>query len=332
MILFGKKIDKQAVLTFLSWLDELEVKPRHVFCTFVVLLLLWIPFPAFATFAASLLGGFLLFQQIKAFNRRAAAAENTAQAMQRTAESTEKGNVAERFKSAIDHLSNESVSVRLGGIYALHHLAQEEENYRVRVFEILCAHIRQTTTDKNYTICPSIGHLSTSILSDVKPTTEIASLLTLLFISKDRMVYEDLAANLQYANLEGAVLSNSNLQYADLEGTNLQDAWLARAKLNHACLVGANMASAYAREANMTGAELRLAVASHVDFGNANLRNVNFDRADCCDSSFTTARNLKAEQFKSVQYLYGAKFSAKLKHKIQSKYPDVLNSQPPKDY
>ena len=130
MILFGQKIDKQAVLTFLSWLDELEVKPRHVFCAFGALTFIWLISPAFATFAASLLGGFLLFQQIKAFNLRAAAAENTAQAMQRTAESTEKGNVAERFKSAIEHLGNKSASVRLGGVYALHHLAQEEENYR----------------------------------------------------------------------------------------------------------------------------------------------------------------------------------------------------------
>ena len=331
MILFGQKIDKQAVLTFLSWLDAFEIKPRHVFCTFGFLLLLWIPFPAFATFAASLLGGFLLFQQIKAFNLRAAAAENTAQAMQRTAESTEKGNVAERFKNAIEHLRHESVSIRLGGVYELHHLAQEEENYRTRVFEILCAHIRQTTTDENYITRPPTNHLSTGHLPKVKPTTEIESLLTLLFISKDRTVYENLRANLQYANLEGARLSDSKLQYADLEGANLQDAWLARAELNHAYLIDANMANAYAKETNMTGAVLLFAVASHVDFDNANLRNVNFDRANCCDSSFTTARNLKAEQFKSVQYLHGAKFSAKLKKEIQSKYPDVLNKQPPTD-
>ena len=30
----------------------------------------------------------------------------------------------------------------LGGIYMLHHIAQEVEDYRKRVFEILCAHIR----------------------------------------------------------------------------------------------------------------------------------------------------------------------------------------------
>ena len=326
MILLGQKIDKQAVLTFLSWLDELEVKPRHVFCTFVVLLLLWIPFPAFATFAASLLGGFLLFQQIKAFNLRAVAAENTAQAMQRTAESTEKGNVAERFKSAIDHLSNESVSVRLGGIYALHNLAQEEENYRIRVFEILCAHIRQTTTDENYTPRPPVGFSPT-----VTPTIEIASILTLLFVSKDRMIYENLAANLQHANLEGAGLNDSKLQFADLEGANLQGAFLASAKLNYAFLSDANIASAYVQDSDMTSATLAFAVASDVNFDNANLHNVDFDFADCRGSSFVSAQNLKAEQFKPVCYLHGAKFAEELKQEIQSKYPDALDSQPPTD-
>ena len=63
---------------------------------------------------------------------------------------TEKGNIAERFKNAIEHLGKGSVSVRLGGIYALHHIAHEVEEYRKRVFEILCAHIRETTTHMEY--------------------------------------------------------------------------------------------------------------------------------------------------------------------------------------
>ena len=99
--------------------------------------------PEFAKFVGYLIGGVLAVWQVVASNRRATAAE-------KTAESMEKGNVAERFKNAIEHLGHESVSVRLGGIYALHHIAQEEENYRKRVFEILCAHIRETTVDESY--------------------------------------------------------------------------------------------------------------------------------------------------------------------------------------
>ena len=87
-----------------------------------------------------LIGGVLLIWQISVAGRRATAAE-------KTAELTEKGNIAERFKNAIEHLGNDSASVRLGGVYALHHIAQEVEDYRKRVFEILCAHIRETTTD-----------------------------------------------------------------------------------------------------------------------------------------------------------------------------------------
>ena len=282
--------------------------------------------PEKAEFAAYLIGVALLVCQIVVSGFRAAATDKTARAMQQTADSTDKGNVAERFKNAVEHLGHESVSVRLGGVYALHHLAQEEENYRKKVFDILCAHIRQTTTDENYVIRPPTSHLPI-----VQPTVEIASILKLLFTSQDRVVYENLKANLQFANLEGAMLNGSQLQCADLEGVNLQGASLIDAELNIAYLGGANMANAHAKNADMTSAILLFAVASNVNFDNANLRNVNFDLADCRDSSFTTARNLEAKQFESVRYLHGAKFSAKLKKEIQSKYPDILNRRPPKD-
>ena len=323
---FDKKTDKQTFSAAMDTLDTMELKAQHIVGVVLFLSVVWLFSSDFAEFLAYVIGALLLLQQIRASNRRATAAEDTAKAMQQTAASTEKGNIAERFKNAVEHLGHKSVSVRLGGVYALHHLAQEEENYRERVFEILCAHIRQTTTDENYTPRPP-----TDYSRNVTPTIEIASILTLLFTSKDRMVYEDLSANLQYANLEGATLNDSELQGADLECVNLQDASLIDAKLNNAYLGGANMANAYVREIDMTGAVLLFAVASDVDFDKANLRNVDFNLADCRDSSFTTARNLKAEQFKPGCYLHGAKFSAKLKKEIQSKYPGALDSQPPKD-
>ena len=322
-----KKTDKQTFSAAMDTLDTMEFKVQHIVGVVLLLGVVWLFSSGLAEFLAYLMGALLLLQQIRASNRRATAAENTAKAMQQTAESTEKGNVAERFKNAVEHLGHESASVRLGGVYALHNLAQEEgEDYRKRVFQILCAHIRKTTTDENYTHRPPAGHART-----VAPTVEIMSILNLLFISKDRMVYKNLIANLQHANLEGARLNDSKLQDADLEGVNLQGAFLARAKLNKASLFDANMANARVKDSDMTGAILAFAVASDVDFGNANLHNVDFNYTDCRGSSFVLAQNLKAEQFKPVCYLHGAKFSAKLKKEIQSKYPEVLDSQPPKD-
>ena len=323
---FDKKTDKQAFSAAMDTLDTMEFKAQHIVGVALLLGVVWLFSSGLAEFLAYLMGALLLLQQIRASNRRATAAENTAEAMQQTAASTEKGNIAERFKNAVEHLGHKSASVRLGGVYALHHLAQDEENYCERVFEILCAHIRQTTTGKNYTPRPPAGYART-----VAPTIEIMSILNLLFISKDRMVYKNLTANLQYANLEGARLNDSKLQGANLGGVNLQGALLARAKLNNAFLFDANIANAFMPDSDMTDAVLAFAVASDVDFDKTNLHNVDFKLADCRGSSFTSAQNLKAEQFKSVRYLHGAKFSEELKQEIQSKYPDVLNKQPPKD-
>ena len=67
-----------------------------------------------------------------------------------------------------------STSVRLGGVYALHHIAQEVEDYRKRVFEILGAHIRATTTDAAYKPRNADN-------KKIQPTIEIQNILNLLF-------------------------------------------------------------------------------------------------------------------------------------------------------
>ena len=315
MILFGQKIDKQAVLTFLSWLDGLEVKPWHVYCTFVVLLLIWLACPAFATFAASLLGGILLFQQIKAFNLRATAAEKTAGAMQRTAESTEKGNIAERFKNAIEHLSNESVSVRLGGIYALHHLAHEEDDHRKRVFEILCAHIRGTTSDKAKYEPRQIADTPL-----VQPSIEIASVLQLLFVlDEDSKIYWHLKANLEGSNLERATLHRAYLCRADLRAANLKSALLEHANLTKAKLFAADMASANLQHAILIGANL----------GEANLDDVNFYKADCQYCNFVSAKNLRVDQLWDVRSLHKAKLRDDIKKQLELSNSKLFN--PPTD-
>ena len=151
-----------------------------------------------------LIGGLLFFWQIYVAGRRATAAE-------KTAELTEKGNIAERFKNAIEHLGNDSVSVRLGGVYALHHIAQEVEDYRKRVFEILCAHIRETTTDTAYK--------PRNVDSEkIKPTIEIQSILNLLFNeTQGKEIYKGLQVNLEGADLRGIYLNKANLQKCEFK-------------------------------------------------------------------------------------------------------------------
>ena len=103
------------------------------------------------------MGGVLLALQVWMSHRRAKAMEDAASAQSeatnqhaRANQNTEQGQRQERLKNAIEHLGHRSVSVRLGGAYELLHLAQDTEDLRQTVHDILCAHIRETTTEGEY--------------------------------------------------------------------------------------------------------------------------------------------------------------------------------------
>ncbi len=103
------------------------------------------------------MGGVLFVLQVRASHRRARAMEKSATAQAKATEqharanrNTEQGQRQERLKNAIEHLGNKSQSVRMGGAYELFHLAEDTPQLRQTVFDILCGHIRRTTSEDEY--------------------------------------------------------------------------------------------------------------------------------------------------------------------------------------
>ena len=192
------------------------------------------------------MGGILLAMQAVIANRRAKAMEETAKAQAKATkeqakanENTERGQRQERLKNAIEHLGHASDSVRLGGAYELFHLAQDTKELRQTVMDILCAHIRRTTGETEYR-----GKYKS------KPSEEVQSLLTLLFVQEHK-VFEGCHINLQGSWLNGANLREARLRRANLMETHLQDA-----KLEEAYLQGARLVQTHLQRANLFGAEL----------------------------------------------------------------------------
>ncbi len=277
--------------------------------TFLVVIFLFVH-EELAIFISTLLGGGLLIWQIYAYHKRASASEKTAEAMQRTAEATEKGNVAERFKNAIEHLGNADASVRLGGIYALHSIAQEVEEYKVRVFEILCAHIRERTNSDNYEKEQVKG-----IGENKLPSNEIQSILDLFFNRDEgRETYDGLEANLQGAKLNGAKLVKSKLEKAILGGANLQEAILSGANLQGAVLYGANLQKAFLDRANLQEAKLFGA-----NFQGARLFGANLQGADL------RVAKLEACQLLKVKTLYEAKLDTEIENEIKEQKRELFS-------
>ena len=233
-----------------------------------------------------------------AANKRANAIDATAREQVNATKNTEEGQRQERLKNAIEHLGHSSDSVRMGGAHELFHLAKDTKKLRQTVLDILCAHIRQTTTGqmirgKNY----QAEH-------KIKPSEEIQGLLTLLFMDEHN-VFEDCSINLQGSYLNGATLNQArlkkaNLRQAQLQKADLREAWLQGADLREAQLERADLREAQLeradlREARLEKADLREAKLQRADLGEAKLQRAKLWEAQLQGAKLWRAQLQKAD-------------------------------------
>ena len=223
------------------------------------------------TFLGLTIGGVLLVLQAVIANRRT-------KAMEKGNDNIEQGQRQERLKNAIEHLGENSASVRLGGIYELFHLAEDTEYMRETVLDILCAHIRRTTSEDEYR-----GKYSSN------PSEEIQSLLTLLFVRKYE-IFKNQRANLVGSWLNGANLNEAWLQSAHLEEAYLQHAHLEEAYLQHAHLERAQLQHAHLDEARLQHAHLERAQLQHAHLDEARLQHAHLEEAQLQHAHLDEAR------------------------------------------
>ena len=224
------------------------------------------------------MGGVVLVMQAWIANKRAKAMENAANEQAKANRNTEQGQRQERLKNAIEHLGHDNASVRLGGAYELFHLAEDTTDWRQTVLDILCSHIRRTTGEGEY-----------RRKYESKPSEEIQSLLTLLFV-QEHEVFKGLHINLQgswldMANLSGARLENAFMVGAWLEGVDLSKSSLQRADLSDTHLQMANL-----RKANLQGAELSWTRLQGARLGEAQLQGTNLVMAGLQRADLSLAR------------------------------------------
>ena len=210
------------------------------------------------------------YKRAKAMEQAAEAQADAARAQADAVSKTEQGQRQDRLKNAIEHLGHESDSVRLGGAYELFHLAEDTENLRQTVLDILCAHIRRTTGESEY----RDKHKS-------KPSEEIQSLLTSLFVQKHE-AFKGCHINLQESWLNGADIRRAHLERAiltkaHLQGTILYRAHLQNANFRDAYLQGANLDIAHLQaaefiQAHLQGAQLFRAYLQGAEFFGAYLQ------------------------------------------------------------
>ena len=222
--------------------------------------------------------GVLLVLQALAANKRAKAMEDTAREQAKATENTEEGQRQERLKNAIEHLGHKRDSVRMGGAHELFHLAKDTEDLRRTVFDILCAHIRQTTGENKY-----------KEKYEKKPSEEIQSLLTLLFTQEPDVFFITHSINLQGSYLNGATLHQARLKYANLRKAQLRGANLPSAQLQGANLRKAQLQKTFLLEAQLQGADLSKAQLQEAVLWDAQLQRADLSGAKLQGASLSGA-------------------------------------------
>ncbi|MFG2078058.1 pentapeptide repeat-containing protein [Nonomuraea maritima] len=199
------------------------------------------------------------------------------------------GQATESFASAIAHLGDPSVDVRLGGIYALERISRSSAADRRIIGEILSAfvanrvrdprrgtqHACEATAAPDGTVNLSLRapdvHAALTVVGRREPVRQQVLRL-------DRIV-------LPKADLASARLHDVDLHFSDLSEARLVGADLTRADLTGVRLTGAILFDAVLYQADLRDAVLTGAFAAGVD-----LRGTDLSKADLRDTDLRAAR------------------------------------------
>ena len=234
---------------------------------------------------AQILGGLALLFGLYLTWRRITAAEKTAEATLKSAETAlqnvrvaQDSQITERFTRAIGQLGHDKLEIRLGGIYALERIARDSEMDHWPVMEVLTAYVRENAPWKENS-SPSKQDGAPN------PRTDVQAILTVLgrrqrSYEKEGQILDLRKTNLRTAYLEEVHLEKAYLLGAHLEKAYLLKAYLEKARLSGAHLEGANLSGAHLEKADLLGAHLEKARLSGAHLEGANLSGAHLEKAD----------------------------------------------------
>jgi hypothetical protein len=155
--------------------------------------------------------------------------------------------VTDAFTKGVEQLGRaDSLATRLGGVYSLDRIADDDPTERTRIAEILSAFVRDTTQGAESLPKDTVAALKVLTRRDWPQGVDLAGSQ----LAGARLPGAHLTASrLAGVNLNGAILTGAGLRSADLSGADLRRADLAGADLRTARLDGARLSGATADRA-----------------------------------------------------------------------------------
>ncbi len=222
---------------------------------------------------------------------RSRVADRQANATQQDAATGQQRLLDDRLQQAAAMLASNLLPVRLGGIYALQRLAEEQpEEYHTLIMHMLCAFVRQPPTDdRSGTVKDSLREdvqAAVAVISrcherqherafEFTPDLRSADLRYFRFTPRasrlpdesdtpvpeavrDKVRHNLWSVQRAFAHVDacGVFLRGADLRGADLRGADLERAILDDAKLDEAHLSLAFLFRASLKDASLTGADL----------------------------------------------------------------------------
>jgi len=182
------------------------------------------------------------------------------------------GQITERFTRAVDQLGHEAEAVRIGGIYALGHIARDSSRDRATIVDVLSAYVRLHATEPHGPVKQDVQ--AAVLVLGLHPHDEAPGAISAVLMG----------VNLREARLRDVHLEGARLRGAILEGAILERAWLTGADLN-----GARLHDAKLRDVHLEGAKLAHAYIHRVDLGGAHMEDANLWGAELVDTDLCGA-------------------------------------------
>ncbi|MEV0259819.1 pentapeptide repeat-containing protein [Streptomyces sp. NPDC050617] len=231
-----------------------------------------------------------------------------------------RGQVTDRFTTALERLSSDDLYGRIGGVLALEQIIRDAPEQGLHAAQVLNAFVRQRAPHHQGRPVPrgagTAGHraaLRRSLSTPgprlpAEPAPDVQQALTALLyplLATSRHQVSGAVVDLSGLHLAGACLTGENawarrgfrftgmyragLAFSDFAGSDL-----SRADLAYADLLGADFTRAVLARAKLTGANLMRARLAHADliradFAGADLRKADFTGAVLAGAQFAGA-------------------------------------------
>ncbi len=212
----------------------------------------------------------------------------------------EQGQVTSRYTSAIEQLGNESLQVRLGGIYALERLAHDSPSDQSTIVEVLSAYLRGKFPPGTAPECsapPAPTSVNGAALLRVPLASDVRAAMSVL---GRRETIKDGPARVDLSDACLSTLTPTDFRLLDPRPSALIDALgqppgpmdsanLERTNLSRADLTGVTWSHPRLAGADLRGTILTSALLRQADLKDADLRQANLDRADMDGADFTAS-------------------------------------------